>query len=409
MDSVEFHPFRGKWAAQILVSLALLSLAACGGKHGVSPATANLTPTAVTAPVETVAKQPFDLTFEAVGTVRSKTVSTVQSKAVGNVTAVHVVEGQTVEASAPLADIDDREAQAMVANTQAGLDAARKASQEAVQSAQAAQAAVAASKANLDLANATYERFKGLYEQKVVSRQAYDEAEAKQKSAAAELTRAQESMNAVQSRTQEAAARVQQAEAQVANAQAALSHTKVVAPYAGVVARKFVDVGDLASPGSALFELEDNKNYRIEAEVNESQSGQVAIGDKASVRIDAASPEALAGTVSEIVPAANTSSRSFTVKVDVPNSTALRSGQFGRVTFSHGTASVISVPAKAVVERGQLIGVFVVDGEGIARLRLIKTGKTLGERVEVLSGLNEGERVVVDNVANVVDGCRIAA
>lgn len=393
----------------VALCCALAVASGCGERHAATPAPDRVTPPTVSAPVETAAKQPIDITFETVGTVRSKTISTVQSKAVGNVIAVHVIEGQVVSAGSPLADIDDREAQAMAASAQSGVDAARKASQETAQSAQAALAAVAASQANLDLANATFDRFRGLYEKKVVSRQIYDEAEAKQKSAAAGVKRAQESLNAVQSRTQETVARVQQAEAQLANAQAALSHTKVVAPFAGVVARKFIEVGDLASPGSPLFELEDNQMYRVEAEVNESQSGQVAVGDKVSVRIDAVGPDSLPGAVSEIVPSANPASRSFTVKVDVPQNTVLRSGQFGRVTFSHGTADILSVPAKAIIERGQLTGVFVVDGDGIARLRLIKTGKTLGDRVEILSGLNEGERVVVDNASNVVDGCRIAA
>ncbi|MFA6244435.1 MAG: efflux RND transporter periplasmic adaptor subunit [Candidatus Hydrogenedentales bacterium] len=387
----------------------LLTLASCGGKHGASSSSETPAPPSVSARVETTAKQSVDVTFEAVGSVRSKLVSTVQSKAVGNVMAVHVVEGQAVDAGAPLAEIDDREAQATVQNAQGGLDAARKSAQEAGQSAQAAQASVEASKANLDLANATFERFKGLFEQKVVSRQVYEEAEAKQKAAAAELTRAQESMNAVQSRMQEAAARIQQAEAQLANVQAGLSHTKVAAPFAGIVTRKFVDVGDMAAPGAPLFELEDKVNYRIEAEVNESQAGLVALGDKAAVRIDALGAEALAGIVSELVPTANAASRSFTVKLDLPANAALRSGMFGRVAFSHGETGVLSVPASAVVERGQLVGVFAVDNEGIARLRLIKTGKTLGERVEVLSGLTEGEKVVVDNVANVTDGCRIAS
>jgi multidrug efflux pump subunit AcrA (membrane-fusion protein) len=75
--------------------------------------------------------------------------------------------------------------------------------------------------------------------------------------------------------------------------------------------------------------------------------------------------------------------------------------------FGAGQKQAILVPRKSIVERGQLTGVFAVDDNGIARLRLVKTGKSYGDRVEILSGLGEGERIVVDGVANVNDGSRV--
>jgi multidrug efflux pump subunit AcrA (membrane-fusion protein) len=95
------------------------------------------------------------------------------------------------------------------------------------------------------------------------------------------------------------------------------------------------------------------------------------------------------------------------VKLDLPKDQRLRSGMFGRLRLSIGEKEILAVPKSAVFERGQLAGVYVVAGDGVARLRLIKTGKQYDDLVEVLSGLNEGDRIVVDNVAEVADGCRI--
>ena len=86
---------------------------------------------------------------------------------------------------------------------------------------------------------------------------------------------------------------------------------------------------------------------------------------------------------------------------------ALRSGSFGRARFSSGQKQAITIPRRAITERGQLISVFVVDESGIARLRLIKTGKIYGDRIEVLTGLSDGERIVVDRVEAVSDGSRV--
>jgi multidrug efflux pump subunit AcrA (membrane-fusion protein) len=111
--------------------------------------------------------------------------------------------------------------------------------------------------------------------------------------------------------------------------------------------------------------------------------------------------------VIEIAPAADPASRSYTVKIDLPPSPPMRSGLFGSARFIVGRKDVLTVPDKSIVRRGQLTGVYAVDGEGVARLRLIKTGKGYGDRMEVLSGLTDGERIVIDGVGNVTDGGRL--
>jgi RND family efflux transporter MFP subunit len=110
--------------------------------------------------------------------------------------------------------------------------------------------------------------------------------------------------------------------------------------------------------------------------------------------------------VSEIVPAVDPASRSYTVKMDLPALAQLRSGLFGRARFAQGSRQVLAVPASAVAERGQLRAVMVAEN-GVARTRLITTGERRGEQVEVLSGLTPGEKVIAPAPANLADGARV--
>lgn len=148
--------------------------------------------------------------------------------------------------------------------------------------------------------------------------------------------------------------------------------------------------------------VEDTGKYRLEAQVDESQISRVQRGDAVTVRVDALGAS-LEGTVEEIIPVADPSSRKFTVKVSLPVDGGLRSGMFGRLILKSEERSAMSIPKSAVMVRGQLIGVFIVDSENIARFRLIKKGKDMGDSVEILSGLKAGDRVIIDP-ANVKDG-----
>jgi membrane fusion protein, multidrug efflux system len=128
-----------------------------------------------------------------------------------------------------------------------------------------------------------------------------------------------------------------------------------------------------------------------------------------SVVIESAGAAPVAASLGEIVPAADPASRTFMVKLDLPPGLAVRSGMFGRASFPLGTRMALAVPAGAIVERGQLAAVYVLDTQGIARLRIIKVGRRMGTQVEVLSGLTAGERIVLSNPHDVVDGSRVEA
>jgi RND family efflux transporter MFP subunit len=167
----------------------------------------------------------------------------------------------------------------------------------------------------------------------------------------------------------------------------------------------------MASPGTPLLTIESGNDYRLEASVQESQINRIHLRDQVRVRIDALGPEELTGIVVEIVPASDPASRTYLVKVSIPpptgNQQIIRSGLYGKARFIIGHTQAITIPQKAVVERGQLTSVYVVDQSGIARMRLVRTGKTYSDRVEVLSGLMEGEQIVVEGVQAVSDGGRV--
>jgi RND family efflux transporter MFP subunit len=308
-----------------------------------------------------------------------------------------------------LAEIDPRDADSQMNSMRSGLTAARRALDEADKGIAAAQSGVHAAEAQRNLAQTTFERQTKLLAEKAISKQAFDEAEATAKSAEAEEQMRADELAAAKAKREQAMAAVEQAKAALDAATTGVSYTKVTAPYAGIVTSKTVDVGDLASPGMTLFSLEDRQMYRLEASVDESTVSAVHVGDAVKVVVDGIADDPLDGTVSEIVPAADPASRTSMVKIDLPPNDALRSGQFGRARFASGESSSLVVPRTALVVRGQLEGVYAIDDEGVVRLRLIKTGKSLGDTVEVLSGLSEGDRYVAEVTPDVVDGVRVAA
>jgi RND family efflux transporter MFP subunit len=176
----------------------------------------------------------------------------------------------------------------------------------------------------------------------------------------------------------------------------------VTAPFDGVITRKPASVGDQAGPGKTLLEIEDPVSLRLETDVPEATIGRIRLGASLPVRIDALGRE-LPGTVAEIAPAADPNTRTFHVKLDLPSTDGLRAGLFARVSIPMQTAEIITVPAGAVTIHGQMETVFVV-AHGQARLRLVRTGKHREDAVEILSGIDSGERVVVAPPAELKEG-----
>ena len=332
-----------KRGASLAVLLTASLFAGCRGK--VDPSVSeNLPPAAVR--VQTVENKQRVAIEEVVGTVRAKLHSVIEAKISGRIEKMLVVPGQNVKTGELLVQLDAREVQAQ-------LDRALAVRQQAEN----------------DLKRAT-----DLIQQKILSQSEYDNAQSKFRVADAAAT----------------------------EAEALLGYTKVIAPFDGVITRKYVDVGDLASPGKPLLEMEDARDLRLEADVPEAVISHLTLGDKLGVRVSGLTND-LDGVISEIAPSADPNSRTFLVKLDLPPTPGLRAGQFGRAAMPVGETSALRAPASAVVQRGQMELVFiVVNGHG--QLRIVKTGKRIGDEVELVSGVDAGERVVTEGTAALVDG-----
>jgi membrane fusion protein, multidrug efflux system len=387
--------------------LAIAALAAGCQKQVEHPAAASGAPVAVATEIATPA--PVAESYEAVGTVSSKTSAVLSSRAMGRVLAVHVREGDRVRAGQLLVEIDARDAAAQASKAAAGRAEAEHTREEVDRAIAAAEQSLAAAQAQARLAKVTFERFAQLFERRAVSRQEYDEAEARSAVAAAQVESAKSSVAAMRARRGAVQARIVQAGADVESASVAVSYLRLTAPFAGIVTRRLVEVGTMASPGTPLLTLEDERVYRLEAGVEEAFAGRVTLGAVVPVTISALGELRLEGRVGEIMPAADPASRSVMVKIDLPATSGLRSGMYGRAEFARGERTALTVPKAALIERGQLVSVFVVDDLGEARLRVVTLGKEREGRVEVLSGVSEGDRVVVDGAGGLADGRWVTA
>jgi multidrug efflux system membrane fusion protein len=339
----------------------------------------------------TLAQADWPAVYEASGTVRARTAAVISSKVMGYVREVGVRTGDRVAAGQTLVVLDSRDLEAGYRQAEAALNEARSGLPEA-------ENGVAAAKANLDLAKVTYGRMKDLFEKKSISNQEYDEAGARLKVAQANYEMA------VARRTQ-LHSKIAQAEQGFESAKVMRSYAELTAPFAGTVTEKTVDPGNLAAPGAPLLTLEREGDYRLEVAVEESRLAALRAGQPVTVSLDALD-RTIEGRVSEIVPAVDAASRAFTVKIDLPSSPHLRSGLYGRAKFTFGHRPVLAVPAEACDTRGQLISVLVADG-GLAHARLVTLGEKQGDRVEVLSGLSAGDKVVFPVPAGVSDGSRV--
>ena len=303
--------------------------------------------------------------IEAVGTIRALQTSQLSAQISGVIASIRAQEGQRVRRGELLIVLDDAQQRAALERASAVVNAAQQ--------------DIAAADADYGLQNATRNRYQSLYEKKSVSAHEMDEVQARQRSAGARRDQAQ--------------AGIAQARAMEAQARAGLSYTRIRAPFDGIVSARLVDTGALASPGVPLITIEDTHRFRLEASVDEGDLRFVTLGATARASVDALGTD-LSAKVVQIVPAADPASRSFVVKLELPADARLRSGLFGRVRFPRGQREAIIIPRTAVLERGQMHGVYVVATDGQIGLRFITLGKPAGDNVEILSGLSAGERLI---------------
>ncbi|KJU87496.1 RND family efflux transporter MFP subunit [Candidatus Magnetobacterium bavaricum] len=316
--------------------------------------------------------------YESSGTVRAENITVLSARVMGQITAIHAKEGDAVRAGKVLIVIDDTEFSKKLAQAQAAYAEAKVAYDMAQEAKR--------------LSDISFARYKRLYEENVLTAQEFDEAEGKRNMAALSV--------------QQAKAMIGRTEAAINEVKVYFGYTKITAPFDGLISKKMVDAGTMAAPGMPLITIEQTGNYTINLNLDERMYSHVAIGQKVNAYIDTLG-RSEAGTVSEISPQVDPANRTFGMKISVA-AKDVKSGFYARVEVPGGTKKVILVPQTAVVERGQLTGAYTVDKEGVVSFRMVKAGNPYKESVEVLSGLNEGDEVIVSGVNNAIDGGTIA-
>ncbi|TVR63103.1 MAG: efflux RND transporter periplasmic adaptor subunit [Gemmatimonadales bacterium] len=331
---------------RLLLLLLLPALAACGGDE---PGEIPRTPVAGELQVTQAFRSTGGASFAA--TLDSDQVAEIATRASGTVRSVEVRVGDRVRSGAPLLRLDDDDVEARVESA----------------------------RAQLELATETHRRIRSLADDGAATRQELDEAQAALAGARGAL---------------------REAEAQ-------REYSVIHAPFSGVVTHRWVDPGDLAGPGRALLRIVAPEALKVIAELPAHLAGAVAEGDEVLVHLGSGHP-AIPATVQRIVPAVDPASRTFRLEalpVEVPE--AARVGSYVRLELPFAEPAGVWIPRDAVLERGQLTGVFAVEEDRI-RLRWVRLGRTTGDAVELLAGPAGDLTVVRRPGAELMDGQTIS-
>jgi len=308
------------------------------------------------------------------GTVESSQTSNLASRIMASVTSVLVEEGESVKKDQLLLTLDDE----AIADK---LNAAEREYDESVNLLE-----IAAEKKRLS--ELTWSRYNNLFTENAISRQEMDEIDTKRNIANIEYNRAE--------------ATVGKARANLSDARTTLSFTRIKSPVDGILSKKMVDKGTLVTPGVPLLLIENNSAYKLEIDVDEMLIDKINKGDTVEINIGSVDKK-IKGVISEIVGSVDPATRTFPVRIRLVNN-QLRSGLFATVSIPYKTEKTILVPPDAIVRKGQLEGVYTVGKDGVVSYRLIKTGRSYENGLEILSGLRSGERIIVHNALLATDG-----
>jgi HlyD family secretion protein len=374
-------------------------LAACSG-----PAPSVAPVQSVRAEVTTVQNETIPAIFEAPGSVQPRDRIVLSSQINGFVREVKVRAGDSVAAGQVLVTLDARDADSQKEAAQATIQEAQAALVEARRSTEVARSMRAAAKAAVDLADSTYARYQKLAESRSVSAQELDEMRARRDAAAADLAAKESMVAAAEDRIPQIEARIAQAGAQSRRADVYVGWTVVKAPSSGRIVERSVDPGSAIFPGGPLVTIESTSRAQVLASLPTTEAGGLRNGLEVSIRIPDQAKEPAQGRITEIIPLSAPGSHTVQFKVDVPADFTAVSGTFVKVAIPTGMRQALLVPIQAVRESGQLAGVFVVDSSGKARFRLVKTAPYDAQRVELLAGMEPGERIIANLTDQIIDG-----
>lgn len=349
------------------------------------------------------------LAVNASGNVEAAETAYLSFQVSGQVKRVYVEEGQAVRAGQLLAELDLRDSQFRVdaATSQAG---AAEATLEKVNAGPRKQE-LAQARVDLDRVADEYKRLKALYERGSLAPNDYKKIEAAWLAARERYSLAEEG-----SRQEDKVAAkdtFQAAQAQEGIARKALGDTRLTAPFAGVIVKRDVENGMLASSSRPVFVLMNLSPAKVRVGVPEAEIGRIRIGQHATVRIPSLGERSFDGRVETIGYAADPAARTFAVKIAVPNpELVLRAGMVAESRIETGEkVSVMTLPGQAIVpDSNGAATVFVLFPEkNRVYARRVDTGSVFGREVEIVSGLAGGERVVVAGQQLVHDGALVVA
>jgi RND family efflux transporter MFP subunit len=291
----------------------------------------------------------------AVGSIEPVHQSAIAAKILAKVLEVNVTAGEMVAAGDVLVRLSDEDLRSRLRQGQAALDSAQ---------------------ARLAQARSDYQRASQLIQGNAISRAEFEGL-------------------ATAVRTNEA--EVERAARAIEESQVWLDYATITAPFHGIVVDKQVQAGDTVTPGQTLLTIYDPNQMQLVANVRESLAMKLRVGQEVFAKLESLDHECLA-TVSEVVPQADVGSRSFEVKVTGPCPPGIYSGMFGRILLPLDEEEIVVIPSAAVRRVGQLTLVDVVADEQLWR-RYVQLGRTIGSDIEVLSGLQPGERVLLSSHA----------
>ena len=339
----------------------LLILSSCGSEKPEQ----NETATTVTADIALAKSEDYPIIHSFSGQLEAEKQSNLSTRMMGEVKRIYVKPGQKVNKGDLLLEIRNQDILAQKAQVEANK----------------AEAISAYLNAEKDL-----NRFEALYAVKSASDKEIDD---------------------IRTNYQMAKARLEVATQMEKEIEESLRYTTIRAPYSGTITGKYIQEGDMANPGVALLSIENPTQWKVSARIPESNISHLKLNDLVNVKFNALNDIEIDGIISEINPSSTNTGNQFEAKIllnDNTHSSSLYSGMYANISYKNGTQPLVLIPKSALVKRGQLTGIYAVSQNGSSLLRWIRTGKTYGNSVEVLSGLSNGEKYIQSYDGKLVDG-----
>ena len=433
------------FSAIFITALSLLIIGCRGSKAEVSVNVNAAPPSEVQITTATAVVQNMPTYFEATGSLASDAQTDVAPTVGGKITSVNFDVGGYVQKGAALVQIDNRDAQIRLEQTQAQVQQAESNVRQAQAQVEAARASVRqtqarlgltegsafdietfsqvrASKAQLDFAEKELRRAERLLETGDIARTIYDQRKAQRDQLRAQLDESRSTASVAVAAIRTAQAQIGNALAavgtaqsaadaartQVASAQKAISDTTVFSPISGYVSERIADVGEFAATNQKLATILRTSVLRLRIDVPEQSIGQVAVGQGISAQVSAYPDRSFAGTIVRILPNLNATSRTLTVEAEVENGNGLlKPGQFATVRITQSTPKpTVMIPTAAVKVDGETNKVFIIK-DGRAQERIVKLGVLENDKIEVQQGVSENEQVAVSGLNQIYDGVSV--